>query len=120
MTALALFAGGRLAASAPAHAAQADLCAVGPTQQSLAQMSESALRQLTCEKAAIDLGEERNVMRLDVPAGEAPSFLISRTARFDSLEITVPTDEGVFRSDAGFGEIRATFFDRQFAVPLPR
>ncbi len=72
-----------------------------------------------CDRTAINLDAWRNVVRLDIAPENEPRFAISRAAKFSSMSIGVETASGVSWSHTDFDNIEATFFDRQFAVPLP-
>ena len=72
-----------------------------------------------CETNTVDLDAPRNIVRLDVAAGSNPRFIISRTAKFSEISVGVVTGGLVTWNTVDFDNVNATFFDRQFYVPLP-
>lgn len=72
-----------------------------------------------CEAGEIDLDNPRNVVRIDVEPGERPRYVISRAAKFASISVGVVSDGEVTWRSQDFEDVEATFFDRQFVVPLP-
>ncbi len=76
-------------------------------------------REWRCDRTAIDLDAGRNIVRIEVALDSEPRFAISRAAKFSSMSIGVETASGISWSHTDFEDIEATFFDRQFAVPLP-
>lgn len=76
-------------------------------------------RDWRCGPDAIDLDAPRTVIRLDVPEGSTPRYAISRAAKFGAVSVGVVVGERVIWRTHDFDALKATFFDRQFAVPLP-
>lgn len=102
-----------------AHAAAPLVCAGPPNLESLQELDAEALDRISCAPGTVDVGAERVAIRLNVEAGETPAFVISRVAKFSRLHAGVVTSRGVSWSQHDFASIKATFFDRQFAVELP-
>lgn len=73
----------------------------------------------TCAPGTIDLMAERNVVRLDVATKDAPRYVITRTSKFSAISVGVVSNGSITWQSRDFAETQATFFDRQFAVPLP-
>ncbi|MHA7820833.1 MAG: GGDEF domain-containing protein [Erythrobacter sp.] len=72
-----------------------------------------------CASGKIDLDKPRNVVRLEVADGESPSYVISRTTKFGAISVGVVSEGVVTWNTQDYNQVEATFFDRQFAVPLP-
>jgi len=75
-----------------------------------------------CPQRIATSANARSILRFDV--GEkptAPRYLVSRTAMFESLTLVTQDKAGNWASAAyEFGDLRGTFFDRQFYAELPQ
>ncbi|MEM7702712.1 MAG: diguanylate cyclase [Pseudomonadota bacterium] len=82
-------------------------------------MTKAQALQLHCQSERADLDQPRNLARMDVTPGQEPRYVVSRAAKFATMRTGVLTESAIVWSQHPFETIQATFFDRQFAVPLP-
>lgn len=96
--------------------AQSHILCDAPTANAI---EDAPVEAWHCARGELDLDASRNVVRLDVEQGTTPHFVISRAAKFSSISTGVITGNRIVWNTADFASVEATFFDRQFFVPLP-
>lgn len=104
----------------PAFAAPPAVCSPASETTSVTDLTAQDLHALVCEPGVVDLSHRSNTIRVDIAPGETPRYAISRTAKFAAMEVGVLSGDEVIWARHPFETITATFFNRQFAVPLPR
>jgi diguanylate cyclase (GGDEF)-like protein len=108
-----------LAATGPVHAAHLITCTLAPQDGSIADLARSDLSDIACAPGDVDVNAPLNIVRIDVPSGETPRYLLGRTSKFATLSLGVVSEDGVAWTHHDFADVKATYFDRQFAIPLP-
>ncbi|MEM7688643.1 MAG: diguanylate cyclase [Pseudomonadota bacterium] len=78
------------------------------------------MQRLACQSERVNLDKPRNLARIEVNPGDNPRYVISRAAKFSTMRTGVLTEDALVWSHHPFETIKATFFNRQFAVPLPQ